>query len=154
MFPLELTPITIAVIWMCTALILLIIEIFTPGFVIACFSVGCLFAAATQLFSASTTIQVLAFSVGTILALFLLRPILLKRVQSKKQIHFTNISALAGKIGVVTQTFDDRLFEGRVRVGGDDWKARSTDKQTLAEGTTVRVISVNGVTLSVVAEDK
>jgi len=61
----------------------------------------------------------------------------------------TNVDALVGQRGRVTQTFDPGLRLGRVAVGGDDWRAETTTDQPLREGDLVEVVSVESNTLIV-----
>lgn len=143
-FPAFLTP---AVIWVCLGVVLFIFEIMTPGFVIACFGIGCFAAAITQVADLGLTWQLAAFCVGTLLSLLLFRPIVLKRIHNTTPQSTTNAHALIGQVGVVSTAFDDVMFEGRVKVGGDDWKARTAT--ALAVGTRVIVEKVEGVTLTV-----
>ncbi len=39
----------------------------------------------------------------------------------------TNVDALIGKTGIVTENGSCNEHRGRVKVGGDDWKAVSAD---------------------------
>ena len=62
----------------------------------------------------------------------------------------TGTDALIGRKGVVTRQVD--RHGGRVRIGGEEWSARSyLEDQVLAEGQTVDVIQIEGAT-ALVAE--
>ena len=144
--PSYLTP---AVLWICSGLILFIIEIIAPGFVIACFGIGCFVAALTQVADLNITWQLGGFCAGSVLSLFLLRPVVLKYLHKSPEEIATNCSAVVGQIGIVTTPFDNVMFEGRVKVGGDDWKAKSLDNVPFEAGTRVSVVQVEGVTIFV-----
>ena len=59
--------------------------------------------------------------------------------------HQTGSAALVGKDAVVLQAVDAR--DGRVRLNGAEWSARTYDRtQTLTVGTTVRVMEIDGAT--------
>ncbi len=60
----------------------------------------------------------------------------------------TGLSGLIGEIGIVKQAIDP---EGKVAVHGELWKARADD--ALAAGQTVRVVAVDGLTMTVEATD-
>lgn len=58
----------------------------------------------------------------------------------------TGGNALVGRRGVVRQALDP---EGLVFIGGEHWRARSSDGRALAPGTTVRVVAARGLLLTV-----
>lgn len=71
---------TIWVIWFVVALILLIAELFTPGFLLASFSVGCFFSGAVALLGAGIILQLIVFIIITIIVFFTIRPLALKHL--------------------------------------------------------------------------
>lgn len=58
----------------------------------------------------------------------------------------TNVDAIAGRTGVVIEDISTRAY-GRVRVGAEDWRARSSED--IQKGEDVVVVGVDGVTLVV-----
>ncbi len=58
----------------------------------------------------------------------------------------TNIDAIIGKRGIVLKSIS-RNFDGRVRVGNEQWRARSD--QDIKEGDEIVVAGVSGATLIV-----
>lgn len=58
----------------------------------------------------------------------------------------TNIDAIIGRRGIVMRRIA-RNVDGRVKVGGEDWKARAIED--IEEGDVVVVTDVSGVTLTV-----
>ena len=64
--------------WLLGALMLFALEIFTPGFILACFGVGALVAVPVTLLHGSWLVQVIAFCAGSLLALWLLQPLMCK----------------------------------------------------------------------------
>lgn len=58
----------------------------------------------------------------------------------------TNIDSIIGKKGIVLKTLNPDTG-GRVKVDNEEWKARADE--TIAEGESVVVTAVNGVTLNV-----
>jgi len=61
----------------------------------------------------------------------------------------TNVDALVGQKGKVTEDFDPTMKLGRVSVGGDDWRAETTDNEVLQRGAVVKVLRVESNTLIV-----
>jgi membrane-bound serine protease (ClpP class) len=79
------------------------------------------------------------------ITIFLMRLVLKSR--SWKQT--TGVEQLVGALGEVTQSFDgvSGTTTGMVRVHGELWRARSSS--TIAAGSRIRVLGVNGLTLEV-----
>lgn len=134
--------------WAGAAIVLLIAEIFVPGFFLFCLSMGCLAASAAAACGGEAVIQLIAFSVVSLIAFFTVRPILMKRMWKDSGVR-TNNDALAGQRGRVTQDFEPGLRLGRVSVAGDDWRAECTSDRALHVGDLVEVMRVDSNTLIV-----
>jgi membrane protein implicated in regulation of membrane protease activity len=134
--------------WIALALVLLILEIFLPGFVLFCLGMGCLGGAVAAFFDLSVNWQLVFFSVGALLSFFLVRPLLMKHFWSKGDLK-TNTEALIGQRGKVSQDFDPTMKLGRVTVGGDDWRAETQEGEVLSRGALVEVLRVESNTLIV-----
>jgi membrane protein implicated in regulation of membrane protease activity len=136
-------------VWLIIAIGLFIAEIFVPGFVLGSFGIGCLFSALAALFDMHLKIQLVTFSVLTLATFFAVRPIFLKYFYSPASKIQTNIDALVGKTGLVSEKIDPDANKGRVIVGGEDWRAVSADGNWVEEGEKVKVVSVEGTKLFV-----
>ena len=136
-------------IWIIVAVILFIVEIFTPAFLSACLAIGCIFAGIFSSIDFGLKIQLIAFSVGTLISFFGIRPFIIKFGHKKSGDLKTNVDALIGKIGKVSVTIDNFQNEGRVIVEGDDWKAESENNEILNAGEKVEIIKVNSTILTV-----
>ncbi|APF18701.1 protein of unknown function DUF107 [Caldithrix abyssi DSM 13497] len=136
-------------IWIILGIILFIVEIFTPGFLLATFGIGCLIAAIPAALELHFLWQILTFSVATFLSFLVVRPLYLKLIFPKQQQIPTNVDALIGKEGVVIQPIDNLQNQGRVKVGGEDWKALSKSGEALAQNTVVKIVAIDGVKLIV-----
>ena len=79
-----------------------------------------------------------------IVYIFVLRHIIKQRLSVTKV--KTNIDTITGKKGVVLKNISVNTT-GRVRIGGEQWRA--TAEEDIAEGENIIVISLNGVTLTV-----
>jgi membrane protein implicated in regulation of membrane protease activity len=124
------------------AIMLFISETLTPGFVLASFGIGCLFSALAAGLHFDLKVQITGFIVGTLIAFFGVRPFFSRYCYKSSHNVRTNIDALVGQRGHVTE----RIVEnsGRVTIGGDDWKAVSADDITIEEGKPVEVVRVEG----------
>ena len=134
--------------WAGLALLMMIAEIFLPGFFLFCLGIGCIAASITAGLGFGPPSQLLLFSAFSLLAFFTVRPILMRRFW-QKDIMRTNADALPGMRGRVSQDFDPGLRLGRVQVGGDDWRAECLTDSPLRIGDTIEVIRVESNTLIV-----
>ncbi len=134
--------------WMYAGIILLILEVFTPGFIIACLGLGALCASAIAYLEFNLDSQLIVFAISTLISLFIIRPIFLKK-SSPEHVIKTNTDALIGRIGTVTDTIDNSIQKGRVVIDGDHWKANSFSNEILTENTKVIVTSIDSTILTV-----
>jgi membrane protein implicated in regulation of membrane protease activity len=141
-------------IWIVTAALLLVAEMFAPGFWLASVAIGCLAGGLAGLLPIGLLGQVLVFAAGTVGSLFGLRPVLVRRFLRARGMEVrTNMDALAGKSGVVTRQFDPVTRVGRVTVDGEDWRGTLAEgTPALEPGTRVVVVQVDGSTLVVEKE--
>ncbi|MCC6840107.1 MAG: NfeD family protein [Flavobacteriales bacterium] len=134
--------------WAGAALLLMILEIFVPGFFLFCLGVGCIAASITAGLGFGPAAQLLLFSAFSLTAFFTVRPVLMKRFWKYDHLA-TNADALPGQHGRVSQDFDPGLRLGRVQVGGDDWRAECITDAPLRTGDLIEVVRVDSNTLIV-----
>lgn len=138
--------------WAGLALVLMIAEIFVPGFFLMCLGIGCLGGSIVAAVGLGASAQLIAFSGFSLLAFFTIRPVLMKRMWKDGDVK-TNMDALVGQRGRVTQDFESGLRLGRVSAAGDDWRAECTTDRMLRVGDLVEVVRVESNTLIVKAID-
>lgn len=136
-------------IWIIAAILLFILEIFTPAFLSASLAIGCIFAGIFSYMDFGIKIQLLAFSVGTLVSFIGIRPFILKYGHRKSGDLKTNVHALIGKNGKVTVTIDNSKNQGRITFEGDDWKAETENDEILNVGEKVEILKVNSTILTV-----
>ena len=137
--------------WLAGGVALVAVEVAAPtGFFVTFFGIGAMLVgilAALGVVS-TLTMQVLAFTVLSILSLLMFRG----RLQRLAQIPpASNVDSLVGVLAIV----QERLLPGvvgRVEVRGAMWSARNTSGVTLDPGQRARVAAVDGLTLTVVPE--
>ena len=141
---------TIWQIWLLVAAVFVVIEIFTSGFAVACFSVGCVFGAILAACDLSLTWQVVAFAIGTFLAFLLIRPVVMKYIDKKTNNNHikTNMDNIIGKTAVVTERIEAGGY-GRVKIDGDDWKAQTSNGSAIEVGEKVIIESYESIVLTV-----
>ena len=137
--------------WLAGGLALIVAELVTPsGFFIIFFGIGALTVGVLARLGVVTDLamQVLAFSVLSVLSLVLFRG----RLQHKVQIPPPpTVDSLVGVLAVVQERLSPGVV-GRVEVRGATWSARNTSTVTLDPGQRARVAGVDGLTLTVVPE--
>jgi len=134
--------------WIAAGFILFIVEIFAPGFVLACLGIGALGAGVTALYTDSLEIQLTVFSVISIICFFLVRPLAVKAF-FKDDNFKSNTDVLVGKTAEVSKDFNPSLKRGRVKIDGDDWRAETEIDESLSTGDIVEIIRVESNTLIV-----
>lgn len=140
--------------WIVLGIVFFTIEIVTPGFLFACFGVGCLSAGVVSSLSAGIELQIVSFTLMTLITFFGIRPFMLHYLSSSESNVPTNVDALIGKKGLVVEGIDPIHNKGRVIVGGENWKAVSIDDTIIEAGKEVVVKKVDGIKLVVSPEIK
>lgn len=134
--------------WAGLALLMLIAEIFVPGFFLFCLGIGCIAGSVAAGMGLGAAGQLIAFSSFALLAFFTVRPLLMKRFWKADDLR-TNMDALVGQHGRVSQDFEPGLRLGRVAVSGDDWRAECVNDSRLRTGDLIVVVRVDSNTLIV-----
>ena len=114
-------------IWISLVIILLLIEIFTLGLTTIWFAGGALIALICAFLGGPVWLQVILFIAGSIVLLFLTRPLAVK-LMNKGAVR-TNADSLIGKEAVVTERIDNLQSTGTVQINGQVWTARSVNPE-------------------------
>jgi len=133
--------------WFLLAIIFGIIEIMNASFFIIWFGIGALGAMVASLFTTSITIQFLVFIAISTALLFTTRKLASK--VTSPNITRTNVDAVIGKIGIVTEDIPALNNPGIVKIAGEMWSAISADSEPIDKGLKVEVLQVKGVRLVV-----
>ena len=134
---------TYAIIWLVLTAIFVIVEAATVGVVSAWFAVGALCAMGAALLEWELWIQIIIFSVVSVVLLLSLRPILRKYYTPR--LTRTNMDAVIGTQGLIIEAVDNLEGTGRIKLGGMEWTARSTNGQKIPVGTLAKVDKIEGV---------
>jgi membrane protein implicated in regulation of membrane protease activity len=140
-------------IWFLGAIALLVAEMFTSGFWLACLAVGAAVAGVVALIPGLGIVpQGIAFAISSVTSMAGLRPRLMHYFQLGPGSELrTGVDALLGKTGIVTERIGPGTT-GRVKVDGEDWRGASSDASAIEPGTPVTIIQVDGTTLMVEKE--
>ena len=139
--------INMAFVWIGVAVLFAVIEAVTMGLTTIWFSAGAVAACIASLLGAPVIVQVLVFLAASILLLYYTKPLAEKKLKigSEK----TNVDALAGQIGIVTEDIIP-YNTGQVKVNGQIWTAVADDREAaITKETEVRILRVEGVKLIV-----
>jgi membrane protein implicated in regulation of membrane protease activity len=140
--------------WFLAAIALMVAEMFTAGFWLACLAVGALVAGLVALVPGlGAATQGITFAVSSLISMAGLRPRLMHYFQlGPGESVRTGVDALLGKTAIVTERIEPRSGRGRVKVDGEDWRGASSDATVIEPGTPVTIIQVDGTTLMVEKE--
>lgn len=144
-----LTGLQIWHVWIIAGILLFIMEIFVPAFLMGSLGLGAWAAAVAAGFGLSFTIQLSVFAVTMLVVFFLLRPFFNKTLARYDNPTKTGVQALIGKRALVTEPIHNITNQGRVKIGGELWKACSANGQSIPEGAHVEIQRVEGVTVFV-----
>jgi membrane protein implicated in regulation of membrane protease activity len=138
--------------WFAIALGFFAVEIITPGFVLMWFGVGAIIAGLLDLLGIHNMfVQVIVFGISSIVLVALSRTIF-KNVFMRRSPGAglrTNMDAMIGRTGKVSEDIDNTMSAGRVIIDGQDWLARSDGGQSIPSGTRVSVVRFEGARLIV-----
>lgn len=140
--------------WLISGLVLWIIEIFTSGFVMGLFGTACFIVAPFVGAGVSFTRQLILFGVSTAVLLVGIRPMVVKHLYKHGASQCTNVDALIGKTGVVIEEIDPADAKGRVRIGGEDWRAVTPDESRIEVSARVIVRRIDGCKVIVEAVEE
>jgi membrane protein implicated in regulation of membrane protease activity len=131
-------------IWLIVSAVLIVAEIFTLTAALGMLGAAALITAGSAAVGLSTPFQFLVFTVVSTVTLLFLRPVALRHVLQPQTERF-GVEALVGKAAYVVSDVTGR--DGRVRIGGEEWTARSYDETlVIPRGATVDVMEISGTT--------
>lgn len=139
-------------IWLGILILCIVIEAFTLSLTTiwgALSSIPLIFIAKTQL---PFKWQLLIFAVLTVVLIVFTRPFAVKKLKTGKE--KTNVNTMAGEEVLVTKAIT-KFEKGEAKSkNGVIWNASSENNEEIPEGTTAKIISVEGNTLILKGESK
>jgi membrane protein implicated in regulation of membrane protease activity len=132
------------VVWTIAAVVLAIGEIISVSFFLGPVALAAALAAIVAGVGGGLTAQLLAFVLGSIASLGIIRPIARRHMHTPARIR-TGTAALVGARAVTLEQVDEHT--GRVKIGGEVWSARTYDEDDVIEpGARVEVMKIEGAT--------
>lgn len=144
-------------IWLIAAIVFLIIEVCSGTVVALCLAVGCLLAIIPAAFDSPVVVQFIVAAIGSVVSFLVLSPIIRKYRLNKatRRDERSNMDALIGRTGVVTETIYPENRQGRVRVDGDNWLAVADPQYCpIMIGENVEVLSYDSIVIKVKPKEK
>ncbi|MER7492780.1 NfeD family protein [Streptomyces pharetrae] len=131
-------------IWLITAALLAVAEIFTLTAALGMLSAAALVTAGGAALGLPLPFQFIVFAVVATVTVLFLRPVALRHVFQLQGARF-GIDALIGKGALVVSEVTG--LGGRVRIDGEEWTARAYDETlVIPPGTIVDVLEIRGAT--------
>jgi membrane protein implicated in regulation of membrane protease activity len=134
------------VLWLILACALGVGEMHTRGFFLGPFAIGALAGAATDLAGAGSAASLLAFLLGSVIVLMMLRPLAVRHRRMPPPMR-SGAAALIGREAVVLERIANREGVGCVKIDGEVWTARSyDDSEVIDRGEQVQIVEIRGAT--------
>lgn len=131
--------------WVIAGVLFLILEIFTPSFIAACIGIGAIFGGLAAGIGLDSKWQIGFFAAATLASFFTVRPCMLKYAFKNSDKFINGVDNMIGKSGVVTEKINSSAQTGRVRIDGDEWKAKSENDEIIEAGTSVKIIKKENI---------
>ncbi len=135
-------------IWLFVSILCLIVELAFGDLFLLCFAIGALATSVASALGFDLTAQIIIFTVCSLLSILFIRPSALRLLHRNEDQRVSNVEAIMGRIGIVSETIEENGF-GRVAIDGDDWKAVSRDGKSIEKGAKVTIIDRDSIILTV-----
>lgn len=130
--------------WIAIIVAALILEIVTEQLISIWFIPGAVVGIVLDLFSVYLPIQIITLLIVSILGIFVLRNLVMKKFPSENS--KTNIDAIIGERCIVTEKVDNYAGCGQVKIKGQIWSARGVGEDDVFEiGEALHVVAIEGV---------
>lgn len=131
------------VVWLIVAGFFFILEIITEGFLVFWFGIGAIAALGVSFIPGTNTIAQIATFVILSIILVLSTRKLTDKIKPKEVA--TNVYTILGKKAVVSQAIDNFKGTGQIKIDGDMWSAKSDNDEPIEAGSSVEILSIDGV---------
>ena len=135
--------------WVIGGILLIILEMTTQTFFLFSFGSAAIATALVAYSGAVTAWQLAAFALVSFLMIVMIRPLVVRSLYHRSDSRPTNASALPGQLATVVDSIPGALRPGRVKLGGEEWRAISEDDSPIAEDTVVTITKIDSATLTV-----
>ncbi len=142
------------IIWLCVALVLLVIEIITVDLFAIWFAIASLvLVIITAIFQNLQLVWQIAIFLSLSTILLVSTRKLVKKLLQKRNGSETNLELILNHTGIVVEEINNDLAQGAVKVNSIIWSARSLGGENISENTLVTVCKIDGNKLIVNVKD-
>lgn len=135
--------------WIIAGILLIIVEMLTYTFFAASFGVAALVTAYVASKDVGLTWELATFVIASTVCVFAVRPLFTELIYKRSENKPVLVAALIGQGGTVVDEIEPQGGHGRVKTGGEEWRALATDARGIPAGARVEIVSVQGSTLTV-----
>ncbi len=131
---------------LCLGITFLIFEMIFPAIFFLNFAVAAFICAGISFFTDSIVILVVCFAFLSVISLYTLRPLLVKKDKDKKQqsgIEAKYIGKIADAVSKIDKT------GGAISIYDERWQARTQDDSVIEEGQKVEIVSNESIVMIV-----
>ncbi|MCK9223800.1 MAG: NfeD family protein [Candidatus Muirbacterium halophilum] len=129
--------------WVVIGIILIIVEMFTPGFVLGLIGVSAILSGVAAYIGFGSYVQTIVFIISNFILFIFVRKIIYSYFNSSNSDIKTNVEALSGKKAIVTKKISIEE-PGEVKIGGELWYAAPVDNSVIEKDTWVEVVKIEG----------
>lgn len=135
------------VVWLCVGLGAILLELFTPTALISIwFACGAIIAGILEVIGVDLTFQIVAFFTVSLVTMFVVRPVATRYLRGNTVP--TNADCMIGSMATITRAIEDEHW-GEVYVNSSYWSAVEVNGKSVAKGTKVKVLAIEGAKLIV-----
>ncbi|MGD0084043.1 MAG: NfeD family protein [Acidimicrobiales bacterium] len=134
--------------WLLIAAVFVVVELGHRAFYAMFIGLGALFAAMVAIAGLGVVVQIPVFVAAAIAGLVLIRPTVARAMSRGEQL-VSGAEGLVGKEAVVVEAVGRVTHPGKIRIQGESWKAVSNNDETIAPGTVVMILDLQGSTFVV-----
>ncbi len=135
--------------WTIAGILLIIVEMLTYTFFAASFGVAALATAYASTKDVGLTRELATFVIASTVCVFGVRPLFTKLIYKRSDNTPVLVQAMIGQAGTVVDEIEPQGGQGRVKTGGEEWRATATDARGIPAGVRVEIVAVQGATLTV-----
>ncbi len=136
-------PFNLAWVWLGLAILFIVIELLTFNIITLWFAIGALVSVFISFLPIPFSYQILIFLLISVTLLVLTRPLVLKKLEEKKQ--KTNVDSLIGKKVLVVKAI--LPFEkGEIKINGTIWSAKTEGNEKIDKDSECTILRIEGVT--------
>lgn len=139
--------------WILAGIFLIILEIFTAGFIVMWFGIAAIISAVPAYLGASIELIILVYCGTVFLLTIFVRKITMTYMHQNEITSNTNTDVVLNSKGVVLEDINPINGKGLVRIAKEVWTAESYDNSLIPKDSIIKVVNIKGVRVIVKKEE-